>query len=80
MMIVTILTFGIAKDIIGKQKLNFEVGKDTTTKQLKKILCSKYKKLSTIPFLLAVNAAHAKDKTILKDGDEVAIIPPTNGG
>ncbi len=79
-MVITILAFGVAKNIIGRQKFNLDVEKNSTAKQLKEILCSKYKKLSTIPFLLAVNLSHAKENTKLKQGDEVAIIPPTNGG
>lgn len=79
-MVIKILAFGIAKEITGKQKLNIDIEKDTTIKQLREVLCSKYKKLSTIPFLVAVNDAYAKDKKKLRDGDEVAIIPPTNGG
>lgn len=79
-MIITILCFGIAKEIVGKQKLSLTVENKTTISKLHLILRSKYKKLSTIPFLLSVNAVYAKDKTKLRDGDEVAIIPPTNGG
>lgn len=80
-MVVTILTFGAAKDIIGKEKFNLNIDNKTSVRQLKGVLISKYAKLSTLPsFLLAVNASYAKDHAKLKDGDEVAIIPPTNGG
>lgn len=80
-MVVTILTFGVAKDIIGREKFNLSIDSKTSVKQLKGVLLSKYVKLGTLPsFLLAVNASYAKDYTKLKDGDEVAIIPPTNGG
>lgn len=80
-MILKVLAFGIAKDIIGKQKISLEVEGIITAKQFREILCSKYSKLNTLPgFLLAVNASYAKKNTRLKNNDEIAIIPPTNGG
>lgn len=80
-MIITILAFGIAKDNIGREKFNLYIDNKTSVRQLKGVLISKYAKLGTpSSFLLAINATYAKDHTKLKDGDEVAIIPPTNGG
>ena len=77
----TILAFGIAKDIIGKEKLRLNVDEKTTVKELKDILCSKYARLSSLPsFLLAVNSSYAKDSLKLQQNDKIAIIPPTNGG
>ncbi len=80
-MVIKILAFGIAKDIIGKEKISLEVDRNITIKQLKAALSSKYHKLSSLPsFFLAVNASYAKDGTKLNKNDEIAIIPPTNGG
>jgi len=78
---ITVLSFGIAKDIIGKEKLRLNVDEKTTVKELKDILSSKYARLSSLPsFLLAVNSSYAKDSLKLQQNDKIAIIPPTNGG
>lgn len=80
-MVIKILAFGMAKDIIGKEKISLDVDRNTTVKQLKAVLYSKYHKLVSLPsFFLAVNASYAKDGMKLNQNDEIAIIPPTNGG
>lgn len=80
-MVISVLAFGVAKDIIGNKKIKIETKDYATVKELKEILLLKYKKLNTIPSLLiAVNLTYANDSKKIKSGDEVAIIPPTNGG
>lgn len=77
-----VLLFGIAKDIIGKSE--FEVPIDDipkSVKELKKYLVNKFPdfgKLSS--FAVAVNSEYALEDIILKENDEIAIIPPVSGG
>lgn len=80
-MVISVLAFGVAKDIVGNKKIKLETPDNLTVKELKEILLLKYKKLNSIPSLLiAVNLTYAKENKKIKQGDEVAIIPPTNGG
>jgi molybdopterin synthase sulfur carrier subunit len=78
-----ILFFGIAKDIVGvSQKVllaneNFP----NSVRELKQKLNQEYPELIKLSSLaVAVNSEYAKDDVLLKDTDEVAIIPPVSGG
>lgn len=80
-MVISILAFGATKDIIGNKKITLKIDEDFNVKKLREVLLSRYKKLNTLPHLLiAVNLTYANDSKKIKQGDEVAIIPPTNGG
>jgi molybdopterin synthase sulfur carrier subunit len=77
---VDILAFGIAKDIFGKKIINLELD-GSTTEHLKELLENQYpelKKLSS--YMIAVNNEYASNELQLKEGDEIAIIPPVSGG
>lgn len=80
-MTITLLAFGIAKDIVGKQKLVVIKKNPATVASLRTSLKKSYPKLGDIPHLMiAVNNKYAKDTDKLHTNDEVALIPPTNGG
>ena len=77
---VQVLGFGIAKDIFGKSILNIEMQSNTIA-DLKGMLETNYpelKKLSS--YMIAVNNEYASHQLVLKEGDEIAIIPPVSGG
>lgn len=76
-----ILTFGIAKDIVGKNNLTIDVDDATTVKELKKTLKLRYPRFAKMSdFLIAVNTKYSNESQKIKAHDEIAIIPPTNGG
>ncbi len=82
----TILLFGITKDIIGSStlKLNSAYGKDLNIKtvgELKDYLGGKYPKLNSLSSLaVAVNSNFAENDTVVNAQDEIALIPPVSGG
>jgi len=78
---ISILAFGIARDILGGSSIDIELNEQPTAGQLKQHLCEQYpdfEKLASIS--LAVNTEYAKDEQLLEKGDEVVIIPPVSGG
>lgn len=77
-----LLTFGIARDIIGHAEVTLELNEAVTTvAQLKSLLIVRYPALATLgSFRLAVNEAFAEENDAVRAGDEVAIIPPVSGG
>ena len=78
---IKILFFGISSDLVGLSNLDFEVGKALTVKNLKILLKKKYVHLKNLDFYaIAVNENYAIDDLVLKENDEVAIIPPVSGG
>lgn len=81
-MTIKILIFGMAKDLVGSPQVSLKIDGDSVyPEELKQILITKYPRLQEASnFMIAVNKAYSKNETKIKDSDEVAIIPPTNGG
>lgn len=78
---VTVLLFGITKDLIGKQKLQIDLPKVITVSDFKKILEEKYPELVEINSIaVAVNSEYAFDNELINANDEIALIPPVSGG
>ncbi len=80
-MVINILAFGIVKEIFGSSVASIELPEASTVAQLIATIKDKYpttKNLSS--FAIAVNGAYATSETILKQSDEIAIIPPVSGG
>lgn len=80
---VEMLFFGIAKDIVGVSQMKFSFNTENvgSVGDLKVQLMEKYPALSKLSsFALAVNGEYAQDDLILKNNDEVAVIPPVSGG
>jgi molybdopterin converting factor subunit 1 len=78
---ITVLAFGIAKDIIGAGSLNIELGETATVEALMIELEQHnpgLKKLSS--YAIAVNNEYAPPGCTIQKGDEIAIIPPVSGG
>lgn len=76
-----ILTFGIAKDIIGKQTFNLQVPETSTVLQLKEKLFQDYPELQKLKSLaIAVNNEYVEQDEVLNASDEIALIPPVSGG
>jgi molybdopterin converting factor subunit 1 len=77
----TILTFGIAKDIAGGDRLEWACELPISVAELKSQLQARYPSLAALRFFqIAVNEAYATDDLLIQSGDEVAIIPPVSGG
>ena len=76
-----IKAFGISKDIIGNKLLELELPEGTTVLDLKKELFEKYRAFAELKSLyVALNNEYADEKMVLKEGDEIALIPPVSGG
>ena len=78
---ISILAFGIAKDIFGASAIMVELADTATTADLKVSLEDKYPKLKQLAsYMVAVNNEYAQDDLVITGRDEVAIIPPVSGG
>ncbi len=76
---VTVLYFAHARSVRGQASESFDVPDGTTVGALKDTLAQLLgARVST--FLLARNEAYAAPDDMLRDGDEVAVIPPVSGG
>ena len=77
-----VLAFGIAKDIFSNSMVDVDLtGGTTTIDKLKISLEEKYPRLNQLgSYMIAVNNEYAPVNHIIKEDDEVAIIPPVSGG
>lgn len=80
----TILLFGITKDIVGQPTLSLshsEARNLQTAGELKSYLKDQYPAMGQLSSLaIAVNSEYARDEHAIKEEDEIAIIPPVSGG
>lgn len=80
----TILLFGITKDIVGNTTLSLshsEANTVQTVGQLRRFLTGSYPEISRLSSLaIAVNSEYAEDEREIKHQDEIALIPPVSGG
>ncbi len=78
---ITILSFGIAKDITGQRFLDWELPDGASVAELRASLASRFPRLAELAAVrLAVNSEYATEEGFLAENDEVALIPPVSGG
>jgi molybdopterin synthase sulfur carrier subunit len=76
-----VLLFGITRDLAGKSQLEIELEEGSNVSALLEKLGDDFTQLSDLKSLLiAVNNEYAKPDYILKENDEIALIPPVSGG
>ena len=77
----TILTFGITRDIIGASEFQLQLPAPANVDSLQQHLRSTYPALDDLRSLrVAVNGAYATPQQALQQADEIALIPPVSGG
>lgn len=78
---IQILSFGIAKDIVGGSSFKHTVAEGTTVEELKASLLEQYPAFQELTAVaIAVNNEYARDQQVIHPNDEVVIIPPVSGG
>jgi len=78
---ITVKCFSQVRYALEKDELSLELGPGKTTKDVEDLVREHAnKKLDGVLFRTAVNRIYIKEPQELKDGDEVAFIPPVQGG
>jgi len=76
-----ILTFGIAKDIVGGSEMDLPYVEGMTVLALKKAVLGAYPQFEKLNSLaIAVNNEYADDDLQIRLKDEIVLIPPVSGG
>ena len=75
---IKILLFGILSTLAKTQELEYT--DIFSIKELKHKLFQQYPELKPYQFQIYVNQQAVKETQILKEGDEIALIPPFAGG
>ena len=79
---VRLLYFAVLRDITGTSEETVEMPEGTRAQELWDRLRNKHKALAGYdkPPMTAVNESYVPADEMLRDGDEVAFIPPVAGG
>jgi molybdopterin converting factor subunit 1 len=79
---VKVRTFAALRDALGFGEQSLELPAGTDVVGLLASLAADHPdaKVPSRRFSVAINRIYANRETILKDGDEVALIPPVSGG
>ena len=73
--------FSQVKYALGRNEIIFELENGASTDELEKIVRKKAEgKLNDVKLSTALNKKYISKNTELEDGDEVAFIPPVQGG
>lgn len=76
--------FAILKNLAGKEDAQFDIGSGLRLKELVSMIDKDFPKVGEMirgkRVLISVNHEIGSDEMIVKDGDEVAILPPFAGG
>ena len=73
--------FSQVKYAFGKSEISYELKEGTTIKEFEKMVRKKAKgKLDNVSISVAINKQYTSNNAEIKDGDEVAFIPPVQGG
>ncbi len=79
--LLTVLLFGITRDIVGQSSLSLPMPADGTVGGLFATLRARYPALAALRSLaVAVNSEYAFETDPLHPHDEIALIPPVAGG
>jgi len=78
---ITILLFGILRDVVGESKLDRAVKLNATLESLRQDLAKEFPELNNYKnYSIAVNEVYAESDCIINENDVVALIPPVSGG
>ncbi len=78
---ITLLAFGIAKEIVGRSTQEMELDGEITQQQFRQIINGMHPALAALnTYAVAINKTYAQPDDVIKHGDEVAILPPVSGG
>jgi molybdopterin converting factor subunit 1 len=77
---VSVLYFGVLKDVVGHRRSEMDLMEGATVAELLGV--HRAMGLNSIwdSIAVAVNQEYARGADVLKDGDEVALLPPVSGG
>ena len=81
-MTIKVKLFAILRERAGTAEISKQIAEGSTVAQVWQTLQNDYPKLAgpTFRLLYAVNQNYVSPVHVLRDGDELAIIPPVSGG
>ena len=79
---VRLLFFAVLRDITGKSDAEWTLPEGSRARDVWQTLREQYRELAAVeqPPMTAINESYESPDTLLRDGDELAFIPPVAGG
>jgi molybdopterin converting factor subunit 1 len=79
---VSVLYFGVLKDVVGHARSEMDLAEGASVSELLEVQrgLAKGQELLWDSIAVAVNQEYARAGHMLRDGDEVALLPPVSGG
>ena len=77
---IRVLYFGVLKDVMGRSGAEMEFEEGATVMDVLAVHRASAKVAVWDSVAVAVNQEYARVGDVLKDGDEVALLPPVSGG
>ena len=81
---ITVKYFASLRSITGIEEDCFDLGSETTMQNLNDVIGKAHPKLKNMirekKIMVSVNQDMASPDSIVRDGDEVALLPPFSGG
>jgi molybdopterin synthase catalytic subunit len=77
---VRVLPFGILKESLGSDPFGLELPRGATVADLLARLGAQAPAVETLGIAVSVNAEYAERKQVLREDDEVGLLPPVSGG
>ena len=79
---VCVLYFGVLKDLVGHGRSEMNLAEGASVAELLEVHRSRTTGQEALwnSIAVAVNQEYARAEDVLKDGDEVALLPPVSGG
>ncbi|HKR63734.1 MAG TPA: molybdopterin converting factor subunit 1 [Thermoanaerobaculia bacterium] len=79
---VRLLFFAVLRDIAGTDARELVLADGTRAREVWEMLRAQHAQLADYvqPPMIAINETYAAPETVLRDGDELAFIPPVAGG
>ena len=79
-MLVRVLYFGVLREALNAQSELLEIAKETTVADVLNVYKERMPAFGWDAIAVAVNQEYANTSDVLRDGDEVALLPPVSGG
>ena len=81
---ITVKYFASLRSVAGKEEEQFSMGSETTLEKLSEEISKTAPKLGEMirgnKIIVSVNMDVVQPDAVIKDGDEIALLPPFSGG
>jgi molybdopterin synthase sulfur carrier subunit len=78
---ITVLFFGVARDLAGERQLELELPASSNVGDLRRLLAQQFPGLDQdLAYALAINEKFSADDRTIHEGDVAAVLPPVSGG